>query len=293
MRSLLFVPADGGAKLDKALASGADAVILDLEDSIAPDRKDAARTSAAAFLKNAIARPARPRLLVRVNGLATGLTDADLDAIVPARPDAIVLPKAAGGAAVIHAAAKLAAREAIAGVEDGQIKIVAMAIETAPSLFLAGTFRGASKRLTGLTWGAEDLSLELGAESNRDAQGRYTEPYRIARTLCLAAAAAAEAQAIETVYADFRDIEGFRRDTEEACRDGFTARLAIHPAQVPVINAVFTPKSEALSKARAVVAAFARDPGAGVVAIDGLMYDRPHLVRARALIARAQAAGIA
>jgi citrate lyase subunit beta/citryl-CoA lyase len=292
MRSLLFVPADGGAKLDKALASGADAVIVDLEDSIAPERKDAAQASAAAFLREAVAKPTRPRLLVRVNGLATGLTDADLDAIVPARPDGIVLPKAEGGAAVIHAAAKLAVREALAGLNEGHIKIVAMAIETASSLFLAGTFRGASKRLIGLTWGAEDLSVELGAETNRDAHGRYTDPYRLARTLCLAAAASAEAQAIETVHADFRDIDSFRRDTEEACRDGFTARLAIHPAQVPVINAMFTPKPEAIAKAQAVVAAFARDPDAGVVAIDGLMYDRPHLVRAQRLIARAQAAGI-
>jgi citrate lyase subunit beta/citryl-CoA lyase len=284
MRSLLFVPADGGSKLDKAFASGADAIILDLEDSIAHERKDAARASAAAFLRNAVMQAERPRLLVRVNGIATGLTDADLDAIVPARPDAILLPKAEGGASVIHADAKLAAREAIAGLQDGHIKILAQAIETAAGVFLAGTFRGASTRLIGMTWGPEDLSAEVGAEANRDGQGRLTEPYRLARSLCLFGAAAAETAAIETVYVDFRNLEGLRRETEEARRDGFSGRLAIHPAQVPVINEVFTPTAEALTRARAIVAAFAATPGAGVVAIDGVMYDRPHLVRAQRLL---------
>jgi citrate lyase subunit beta/citryl-CoA lyase len=285
MRSLLFVPADGGSKLDKAFTSGADAIIVDLEDSIAHDRKDAARVSAAAFLKDASQQARRPRLLVRVNGLATGLTDADLDAVVPARPDAILLPKADGGTAVIHADAKLTAREAIAGLDDGHVKILAQAIETAAGLFLAGTFRNASARLIGMTWGPEDLSAELSAEANRDAQGRLTEPYRLARSLCLFGAAAAETAAIETVYVDFRNLDGLRRETEEARRDGFTGRLAIHPAQVAVINEVFTPTADALAKARAIVAAFAAAPAAGVVAIDGVMYDRPHLARAQRLLA--------
>jgi citrate lyase subunit beta/citryl-CoA lyase len=293
MRSLLFVPADGGSKLDKAFASGADAVIVDLEDSIAPDRKDAARTSAASFIKNAVTQATRPRLLVRVNGIATGLTDADLDAVVAARPDAILLPKAEGGASVIHADAKLAAREAIAGLDDGHVKILAQAIETAAGIFLAGTFRAASARLIGMTWGPEDLSAEIGAEANRDSDGRLTEPYRLARSLCLFGAAAADTTAIETVYVDFRNLEGLRRDTEAARRDGFAGRLAIHPAQVPVINEVFTPTAEALAKARAIVAAFEASAGAGAIAIDGVMYDRPHLARARQVIARAQAAGAA
>jgi citrate lyase subunit beta/citryl-CoA lyase len=287
MRSLLFVPADGGAKLDKALASGADAIIVDLEDSIAPERKEAARASAADFLRQAVTRDNRPRLIVRVNAIATGLIDADLDAVVPARPDAILLPKAEGATSVIHTDAKLAAREAIAGLDDGQIKIVAQAIETAAGIFQIGSFRGASARLIGLTWGPEDLSAELGAESNRTADGNLTEPYRLARSLCLFGAAAAEVSAIETVYVDYRNVDGLRRDTEAARRDGFTARLAIHPAQVPVINEVFTPTAEALAKARAVVAAFAATPGAGAVGIDGVMYDRPHLVRAQRLLARA------
>jgi len=292
MRSLLFVPADGGKKLDKAMASGADAVIVDLEDSISVERKAAARKSAADFLNDAVKLPKRPRLLVRVNGFATGLTDADLDAIVPARPDAIMLPKAEGGTGVVHADAKLTAREAIAGLPDGLIKIVAIATETASALFLAGTYGGASARLEGLTWGAEDLSAELGAEANRDVDGNFLDPYRLARALCLVGAAAARVQAIDTIAADFRNLELLRRESEEARRDGFTGKMAIHPAQVPVINEVFTPTAEAISKARAVIAAFERNPGQGTVGIDGVMYDRPHLERARQLLARAKAAGV-
>jgi citrate lyase subunit beta/citryl-CoA lyase len=286
MRSLLFVPANGGPKLDKAVASGADAVIIDLEDSIAPERKDTARAAALAFLKRASAASERPRLLVRINGLDTGMTDADLDAIVAGTPDAVVLPKAEGAASVVHLDAKLTAREAIAAVSEGHIKILAQAVETAVGLFSAGTFRGASARLIGLTWGPEDLSAELGAAANRNADGALTEPYRLARSLCLYAAAAANLPAIETVFVDFRNSEGLRRDTEAARRDGFTGRLAIHPAQVPIINDVFTPTSAEIEKAKAVVAAFAAQPGAGAVGIEGKMYDRPHLVRARALLAR-------
>jgi len=293
MRSLLFVPADSGRKLDKAMASGADAVIVDLEDSIAAENKAAARKSAADFLRSATQLEKRPRLLVRVNGLQTGLTDADLDAIVPARPDAIMLPKAEGGASVAHADAKLAAREAIAGIDEGHIKIVAIATETAASLFLAGTYGGASARLEGMTWGAEDLSAELGAEVNRDAVGRFLSPYLMARALCLAGAAAAHVQAIDTVAVEFRNIAAVRREAEEARRDGFSAKMAIHPAQVPVINEVFTPTAAAVARARAVVAAFAAHPGKGTVGIDGAMYDRPHLERARQLIERASAAGVA
>jgi citrate lyase subunit beta/citryl-CoA lyase len=292
MRSLLFVPADGGRKLDKAMASGADAVIVDLEDSVAAERKAEARKSAAAFLQDAVKAASRPRLLVRVNGFGTGLTDADLEAIVPARPDAIMLPKAEGGAGVVHADAKLAAREAMSGLPDGHIKIVAIATETASALFLAGTYGGASARLEGLTWGAEDLSAELGAETNRDAEGRFLDPYRLARALCLAGAAAARVQAIDTIAADFRNIALLRRETEEARRDGFTGKMAIHPAQVPVINEVFTPTAAAIATAHAVVAAFERNPGQGTVGIDGVMYDRPHLERARQLLVRAKVAGV-
>jgi len=287
MRSLLFVPADTAKKLDKAMTSGADAVIIDLEDSIAPDAKTRARQSAAAFLKDAIATKSRPYILVRVNGLQTGLIDADLDAIGPAKPDAIMLPKAEGGASVVHAAAKLAVREAISGLPDGHIKVIALATETAAALFVAGTFAGASARLSALTWGAEDLSAELGAQANRDAQGRFLDPYRLARALCLAGAAAANVPAIDTVYVDFRDSDGLRRECEEAYRDGFVGKLAVHPAQVPIINEIFSPSADALARARAIVAAFAANPDAGVVSIGGVMYDRPHLARAQRLLALA------
>jgi citrate lyase subunit beta / citryl-CoA lyase len=292
MRSLLFVPADGGKKLDKAMASGADAVIVDLEDSIAPERKAEARRSAADFLHDAVPTRRHPRLIVRVNGLATGLTDADLDAIAPAGPDAIMLPKAQGGGDVIHLDAKLLAREATGGLADGSIKIVAIATETAMALFLAGTFRGASARLEALTWGAEDLSAELGAQATRNADGRLLDVYRLARALCLAGAAAAQVQAIDTVAVDFRDLAALRRESEEARRDGFTGKMAIHPAQVAVINEVFTPTPEQIAEARAVIAAFAASPGKGTIGIDGVMHDRPHLERAQRLLARATAADL-
>jgi citrate lyase subunit beta / citryl-CoA lyase len=285
MRSLLFVPADSDRKLAKGADSGADALILDLEDSVAADRKPGARVTALAYLEqHAAAR--KQSLVVRVNALDTGLTDADLDGVVAGRPDAILLPKAEGGAAVTHLDAKLTAREAIHGLPEGSIKILALATETASALFLCGTYRGASPRLAAITWGAEDLSAELGAETNRDAAGRFTSPYWLARNLSLAAAAAARVQAIDTVYADFRNMEGLREESLEARRDGFTAKLAIHPAQVPIINEVFTPSPEMIATARAVVAAFAANPSAGVVAIDGVMYDRPHLTRAERLLAR-------
>ncbi len=289
MRSLLFVPADSGSKLDKAMACGADAVIVDLEDSIVPERKDAARAAALDFLKRAGSAKQRPRLLVRINGLDTGMTDADLEAIVAGKPDVIVFPKAEGAASVIHLDAKLTAREAIAGVPEGQIKILAQAVESSAGLFAAGTFRDASPRLIGITWGPEDLSAELGAEANRDAHGELTEPYRLARSVCLYAAAAAKLPAIETVFVDYRNSDGLRRDTEAARRDGFAGRLAIHPAQVPVINEVFTSTAAQIEKAKAVIAAFAAQPGAGAVGIDGKMYDRPHLARAQALLARHRA----
>jgi citrate lyase subunit beta / citryl-CoA lyase len=288
MRSFLFVPGDSPRKLEKGMGSGADALLLDLEDSIAPESKAQARATTAAFLKEARAAKNRPRLYVRVNGIATGLIDDDIDAVAPGRPDGIVFPKAEGGAAVMHCDAKLTAREAIHGLADGALEIIAIATETAPALFLAGTYKGSSRRLKGLTWGAEDLSVELGAEANRDRDGHFLDPYRLARSLCLAGAAAAQVQAIDTVYIDFRNEAGFRRECEEARRDGFTGKMLIHPAQVAVCNEVFSPTAEAIKKAEAVVAAFAAHPGAGTVGIGGVMFDRPHLERAKQLLARAK-----
>ena len=287
MRSFLFAPADSDKKLEKGLSSGADVLLLDLEDSVALAAKPQARQRAAEFLRAHIGAAQRPRLIVRVNSLASGLIDDDFEAIVSARPDGIMLPKAEGAASIVHADAKLSAREAMHGLADAHIEIIAIATETAASLFRAGTYQGASPRLTGLTWGAEDLSAELGAQANRDKDGNFLDPYRLARVLCLAGAATAEVQAIDTVYVDFRNETGLRRECEEACRDGFTGKMAIHPAQVAVINDVFTPSGEALARAQAIVSAFAQQPEAGVIGIDGVMYDRPHLARAQRLIARA------
>ena len=291
MRSLLFIPGDSPKKLDKGIGSGADVLLLDLEDSISPQRKAEARAITAAFLKEARQAKDRPRLFVRINGFATGLTDDDLDAVVAAHPDGIMLPKAEGGAAVIHGDAKITAREALHGLPEGTLDMIAIATETAAALFLAGTYTGSSKRLKGLTWGAEDLSVELGAEANRDAQGHFLAPYQLARSLCLAGAAAAQVAPIDTVYVDFRNEAGLRRECEEARRDGFTGKMAIHPAQVAIINEVFTPTAEAIKRAQAVIAAFAENPTAGTIGIGGVMYDRPHLARAHQLLARAKQRG--
>jgi citrate lyase subunit beta/citryl-CoA lyase len=288
MRSFLFIPGDSPKKLDKGMDSGADALLLDLEDSISPANKVAARTTTLAFLKEAIPAKQRPRIYVRINGLATGLTDDDLDAVVSGHPDGIMFPKAEGGTAVIHCDAKITVREALHGLPDGAVDIIAIATETAQAMFLAGTYGGASKRLKGLTWGAEDLSVELGAEANRDRDGHFLAPYQLARSLCLAGAAAAQVQAIDTVYIDFRNDAGLRRECEDARRDGFTGKMAIHPGQVAIINEVFTPSAEAIKRAEAVIAAFADNPGAGTVGVGGVMHDRPHLERARQLLARAK-----
>jgi citrate lyase subunit beta/citryl-CoA lyase len=203
MRSLLFAPADSDRKLDKAFASGTDAVIIDLEDSVALDNKPLARERAARFLMQAGRSAQRPRLIIRVNSLPSGLADADLDAVVPAAPDAILLPKSEGAASVIHLAAKLTAREAIHGLADGHIRIIAIATETAAALFRLSTYAGSSTRLVGLTWGAEDLSADLGAPPITDRPDNFLS-YRLARTLCLAGAVAGQIEPIDTVYVDFQ-----------------------------------------------------------------------------------------
>jgi citrate lyase subunit beta/citryl-CoA lyase len=287
MRSLLFVPADSEKKLAKGLESGADALILDLEDSVAASNKPLARDTARAFLAAHSGRTDRPLLMVRVNALDTGLTDADLEAVVGARPDAIMLPKSEKGADVTLLDAKLTVLEAVHGLDDGAIKILVVATETAKAIFGLGSYQGASPRLSGLTWGAEDLSADIGSETNRGVDGRHTEPFRLARSLCLFGAVAAGVQPIDTVFPAFRDSDGLRRECEDARRDGFLAKMAIHPAQVPIINAVFSPTPEAIAEARVVVAAFAAQPSAGVVNIGGEMFDRPHLTRAERLLARA------
>lgn len=288
MRSLLFVPGDSTRKLEKSLGSGADALIVDLEDSVSLDGKATAREITASFLREAKTQPGRPHLFVRVNGLTTGMIDADLDGVMPAGPDGIMLPKAIGGTDIAHLGAKLAVREAEYSLDDGNTGIIAIATENARGVFALGTFAGSSHRLRGIAWGGEDLSADLGSEGNRDEHGRYTEPYRIARTFTLFGAAAAEVDAVDTVYTNFRDMEGLAQECREARRDGFSAKMAIHPAQVPVINEAFGVSPDALARAQAVVDAFAANPGAGVVGVNGEMLDMPHLKRAQRILARAK-----
>jgi citrate lyase subunit beta / citryl-CoA lyase len=293
MRSLLFVPADNEKKLVKGLLSGADALLIDLEDSVALSRKPEARKIAAAFITEARKSVACPRLFVRINAHGTGMVSDDLDAVMPAAPDGIMLPKSQSGDDVSLLSAKLAVREAESNLPDGQTRIIAIATETARSLFHMGSYIGISDRLSGLTWGAEDLSADLGGETARLDNGTYTDPYRLARSLCLFAANAAEAAPIDTVYTSFRDLDGLRVESEAARRDGFTAKMAIHPAQVTVINAVFTPTEQAVTRARRIIDFFAENPDAGVTGIDGEMIDRPHVRRAERILAAARAARVA
>ncbi len=288
MRSLLFVPGDDEKKLLKGLGSGADALIIDLEDSVALTRKVDARRITLAFLQAHAATPGAPLLFVRVNALATEQTTADLDGVMAGRPAGIVLPKSESGADVALLGARIAVREAENDAPDGGTQIIAIATETARSLFHMGTYGGASQRLLGLTWGGEDLSAAVGAEANRLENGSYTDPYRLARALCVLAASAANVVAIDSVYTNFRDADGLRAEAEAARRDGFSAKMAIHPAQVPVINAVFTPSDETLARAQAIVELFAANPAAGVLSLGGEMLDRPHLTRAQRILAQAR-----
>ena len=223
MRSALFVPADDERKLAKALLSGADALIVDLKDSVAHDAKERARRIAADFLR-AAAQGARPRLFVRVNPLDGGLTDDDLDAVMPAAPDGVMLPKSLDGASVQQLGVKLAVREALAGLADGVTRVVAIATESARAVFGLASYRGCSPRLEGLAWGGEDLSADLGAESNRGLDGAYADPYRLARSLTLLGATAADVAPIDAVYTNFRDSEGLRVEAIAARRDGFGAK---------------------------------------------------------------------
>ncbi|NRG18156.1 CoA ester lyase [Rhizobiales bacterium] len=291
MRSLLFVPGDSPKKLDKALSSGADVLLIDLEDSVSANNKPQARKTTAEFLKSNIAESRRPRLFVRVNAFDTGLTDHDLEQVMHAAPDGIMLPKSISGADVAHLDGKIGVQEAINGITDGKTEILVVATETAASVFNLGSYGGSSPRLQGMTWGGEDLSADIGALANRDESGAYTDVYRLARALCLLGAAAAGVQPIDSVFTNFRDEEGLKQEASAALRDGFTAKMAIHPAQVPVINEVFTPGDGEIEKAQRIVKTFADAGNAGVIGLDGEMLDMPHLKRAEKLLARARAAG--
>jgi len=279
LRSLLFVPGDRPERMEKALALGADALILDLEDSVAVAAKPAAREAVHNFLRRMAGSSARPQLFVRINPLTGSFAADDIAALVGPQPDGIVLPKAEGGACVAALDAQLAA----AGLHG--VAILPIATETPAALFVMGTYAGSSERLCGVTWGAEDLPAAIGASTSRDEAGNYTAPYQLARSLTLFAAHAAGVAAIETVYPAFRDLEGLSAYAKRGRVDGFTGMMAIHPSQVAPINAAFTPSDAELAAAQAVVDLFAANPGAGVLTLDGKMIDAPHLNSARRILA--------
>jgi citrate lyase subunit beta / citryl-CoA lyase len=283
MRSLLFVPGDDERKIMKALDSAADALILDLEDAVAPARKAAAREICANTLRST---STTKKLFVRVNALDTAETLADLAAVVRGRPYGIMLPKCRGGDDVRRVGDYLSALEARDDIERGATRVLPIATENGASLFGLGTYAGA-ERLCGILWGGEDLAADIGAVANRDTDGRYTAPYTLARSLTLLAAAAAQVDAVDAVYTNFRDIEGLKAEAAEALRDGFSAKAAIHPDQVEPINAAFTPSGADVAWAERVIAAFDAAPSAGVAALDGRMLDRPHYRSAQRVLARA------
>lgn len=274
LRSLLFVPADRPERFAKAAVSGADALILDLEDSVSPEKKDAGRSAIAEWLAIERGVPS----FVRVNPLDSGLIEADLAAVLPGRPDGIVLPKAEGAASV-------AALVALAGET---IPVLPIATETPAAIFELGSYRAVASPLAGLTWGAEDLPAAIGASTSREIDGSYTQPYEMVRALTLFGAHAACVPAIETVFPRIDAPEALAAYVARARRDGFTGMMAIHPAQVAIINAGFTPTEAEIGHARAIVAAFAANPGVGALKIDGKMVDRPHLLQAERILAEAQ-----
>jgi citrate lyase subunit beta / citryl-CoA lyase len=280
MRSMLFVPADSERKLARGLESGADALILDLEDSVAASNRPTARKSARDFLE--AHGPDRILCYVRINPLASGLALDDLAATVAGRPDGILLPKCLPEdvRTLDH---YLSAFEASTATPVGAIRIVAIATETPQAVFALGGYAGVSPRLEAITWGAEDLSACLGG-SNKTIEGEYDGPYRLARSLCLLAAAAAEIVAIDTIYTDFKDPEGLKAECLAARRSGFAAKMAIHPAQLAIINEAFSVGAEEREWAERVIAAFAANPDAGTLALDGKMIDKPHLTLARRLL---------
>ena len=277
LRSLLFVPGDHPDRVQRAATCGADALILDLEDAVAIESKVTARRQVAAALREG-ARPVP--YLVRVNALNSPFLDEDLNAIAHGHPDGIVLPKAEGAASINELIQKMQTHAL-------SCPVLPIATETAAAIFRLGEYAVVAAHLLGLTWGAEDLSAAIGAESARDADGRFTAPYEMVRSLALLAAHAASVAAIETVFPEFRDLDGLATYAQRAARDGFTGMLAIHPAQIPAIHCAFTPSPALVERSRRIVAAFANHPGAGVLQVDGAMVDAPHLRQAQRVLLRA------
>lgn len=278
-RSFLFVPADSDRKLAKAGSVGADALILDLEDAVTPDARPEARLRAAEYLKG------KENVWVRINPFDSEDAEADLEAVMGSAPAGIVLPKPRSAADAIALSRRIDILEQQLDIPDGQTRIMALCTERPEALFTLSGYADTTERLFGLSWGAEDLSAAVGANANRDEAGNWLPLYEMARSFCLLAAAAAEVTALDTVYTDFRDKEGLLRYAANARRDGFSGMLAIHPAQVDVINATFLPTAAEIERAERIVALFEENPGAGTVGLDGRMIDRPHLEQARRILA--------
>ena len=287
-RSWLFVPGDSERKLAKAEGCSADVLILDLEDSVAPEHKVAARALVHEFLAAHAARPAT-QLWVRVNPSGSADCAADLAGVIAARPDGIVQPKTRSADDVSWLGTQLDGLERRHGLQQAAIRILPIATETPAALFALGGYAQCGARLAGLTWGAEDLSVAIGATANQEADGAWTAPFQLARSLCLFGAAAAGVAAIDTLHVDFRDPKGLAASCAAARRDGFSGKLAIHPEQVGVINACFLPDAAELTHARRIVALFAAHPGAAALSLDGRMVDMPHLRQAEKILARAAA----
>ena len=285
MRSWLFVPGDSEKKLSKVAACGADVVIVDLEDAVAPQAKQAARPLAFEWLL--AHREEVSQRWVRINALDTPLWREDLAAVMPGAPDGIMIPKAAGPEQLQALAAELYELEQRHGLTTGRTRLLPLVSETPAAALGIAAYAGASlPRLAGLTWGAEDLSAAIGASRKRDESGRWTDTFRVVRAQVRLTAHARGVLAIDTLHADFRDMEGLERAARESRADGFAGMLAIHPAQVPVINAAFLPSEEEVAEARRIVEAFAAAPGAGALQLEGRMLDQPHLEQARKLLAQ-------
>lgn len=275
LRSLLFVPGDSERKFAKVEGCAADALILDLEDSVAPERKAYARDHVSTLLENQTTRPWS--FFVRPNPLDSGMLAHDLEAVVKPGLKGLLIPKANGAHDIAVISETLDELEQAGGMDAGTVKIAVVATETPLAMFNLGSYAPAHPRLVALTWGAEDLAAAIGATDNKEADGNWTAPYQMARNLCLFAAAAAEVLPVDTLYADFRNMEGLEADCRRARRDGFLGRIAIHPDQIDTINRCFTPSAEEVAFAQRIVDAFAANPGAGTLGIDGKMVDIPHL----------------
>ena len=285
LRSMLFVPADSERKMAKGLQSPADALILDLEDSVAPERKPIAREMATQFLiehaSTATSAPSKAAFFVRINPLDSGLALQDLAAVVRQGLAGIMQPKTYSAQDVLRLGYYLDALEAKAGMPAGQVKIVPVATETAQAMLNMQTFNAPIPRMAGVTWGAEDLSAAIGAVSNRDEDGQYSPLYTLAGSMCLCVAASTGALAIDTLHADFKDAAGLLAACRASRRRGYRGRIAIHPDQVATINEAYSPSEKELEHARRVVDAFEQNPGVGTLSLDGVMYDMPHLKQAR------------